>query len=272
MDESANREGAVNQDELIQKKLKEIETEINQTIPLISEPIPLITLDAEYQNDNVYMSKVNYIKEKYDTIRKVRPDGNCFFRAFGFSCLEYLIKNKKDYDAFKQIAINSKEKLVKLGFPQFTIEDFHDTFMEVIERVKPSDSDPNKTESGANPQQELHRLFNEQGYSDYVVVFLRLITSGQLQEGADFYLNFIDGNLTMAEFCHQEVEPMYKESDHIHIIAICSALNIGVRVEYMDRGEGQLTTTNHDFPDGLDPKVFLLYRPSHYDILYPKEH
>jgi ubiquitin thioesterase protein OTUB1 len=74
----------------------------------------------------------------------------------------------------------------------------------------------------------------------------------------------------MAEFCHQEVEPMYKESDHIHIIAICSALNIGVRVEYMDRGEAQLTTTNHDFPEGLEPKVFLLYRPSHYDILYPK--
>lgn len=73
----------------------------------------------------------------------------------------------------------------------------------------------------------------------------------------------------MAEFCHQEVEPMYKESDHIHIIAICSALNIGVRVEYMDRGEGH-SMAAHDFPDGLEPKVFLLYRPSHYDILYPK--
>ncbi len=71
-----------------------------------------------------------------------------------------------------------------------------------------SESDPSKTESGMTPKQELYRLFNEQGYSDYVVVFLRLITSGQLQEGADFYLNFIDGNLTMAEFCHQEVEPI----------------------------------------------------------------
>lgn len=84
-------------------------------------------------------------------------------------------------------------------------------FMTVIQQVAPND---NEEESLS----ELHRLFNDQGHSDYVVVYLRLITSGQLQEGADFYQNFIDGNCTMEEFRHQEVEPMYKESDHIHII------------------------------------------------------
>lgn len=57
----------------------------------------------------------------------------------------------------------------------------------------------------------------------------------------------------------------------ILITALCTALNVGVRVEYMDRGEaegGQVTA--HDFPDGLKPKVYLLYRPGHYDILYPQ--
>lgn len=62
---------------------------------------------------------------------------------------------------------------------------------------------------------------------------------------------------------------MYKESDHIHIIAICNALSVGVRVEYMDRGDGEEVKA-HDFPEDLKPKVFLLYRPGHYDILYPK--
>lgn len=137
--------------------------------------------------------------------------------------------------------------------------------MEVIDRVKPTGADGDQPVKLA----ELHQMFNEQGFSDYVVVYLRLITSGQLQEGADFYQNFIDGHGTMEEFRHQEVEPMYKESDHIHIIAICSALNVGVRVEYMDRGDGDQVRA-HDFPDGLTPKVYLLYRPGHYDILYPK--
>ena len=38
-------------------------------------------------------------------------------------------------------------------------------------------------------------------------------------------------------------------------------------VEGMDRGEGG-TTNPHVFPEGSEPKVYLLYRPGHYDILY----
>lgn len=65
--------------------------------------------------------------------------------------------------------------------------------MEVIEKVG-SSSDCNA---------ELHKLFNDQGYSDYVVVYLRLITSGQLQKEAEFYQHFIEGDRTVKEFCHQ---------------------------------------------------------------------
>lgn len=83
--------------------------------------------------------------------------------------------------------------------------------MTVVQSVAPNDDDEGTLS-------KFHELLNEQGHSDYVVVYLRLITSGHLQEGAAFYENFIDGNCTMEEFCHQEVEPMYKESDHIHII------------------------------------------------------
>lgn len=65
----------------------------------------------------------------------------------------------------------------------------------------------------------------------------------------------------------KEVEPMSKESDHIHIIALAQALNVSILVEYMDRGEGG-TVNHHVFPEGGDPRIFLLYRPGHYDILY----
>lgn len=53
------------------------------------------------------------------------------------------------------------------------------------------------------------------------------------------------------------------------ILALCNALNVGVRVEYMDRGEAEGVIA-HDFPEGREPTVFLLYRPGHYDLLYPK--
>lgn len=68
----------------------------------------------------------------------------------------------------------------------------------------------------------------------------------------------------------QEVEPMYKESDHIHIIALSSALDVGIRVRYMDRGQSTEAIA-HDFPEGSHVRVHLLYRPGHYDILYPND-
>jgi len=64
---------------------------------------------------------------------------------------------------------------------------------------------------------------------------------------------------------------MYKESDHIHIIALTDAIKVGTRIIYMDRCDGG-KVTNHDF--GIadaskdSPRVDLLYRPGHYDILY----
>lgn len=261
---TSNLKPEENQDELIIKQQREIEQEIAYSNPLVSESQAITSLNSAYLDDAVYISKVKDLSLKYRAIRRTRPDGNCFFRAFAYAYLEYLVLNKDEFSKFYEYAAKSRERLTEAGFPRFTIEDFYETFMEVINKVKPEGDDT------SSALVELHKLFNEQGYSDYVVVYLRLITSSHLQERAEFYQNFIDGNYTIVEFCHQEVEPMYKESDHIHIIAICSALEAGVRVEYMDRGDGEQVIA-HDFPEGCKPNVFLLYRPGHYDILYPNE-
>uniref|UniRef100_A0A8B9JMX5 Ubiquitin thioesterase n=1 Tax=Astyanax mexicanus TaxID=7994 RepID=A0A8B9JMX5_ASTMX len=196
------------------------------------------------------------LQKKYTFIRKTRPDGNCFYRAFGFSYLESLLDDSKELHRFKAVAAKSKMDLVSQGFTEFTIEDFHNTFMDLIEVC---DKQPSVG--------ELLNSFNEQSVSDYLVVYLRLVTSGFLQREEDFFQHFIEGGRTVREFCQQEVEPMSKESDHIHIIALAQALNVCILVEYMDRGEGG-TVNHHIFPEDGDPKVFLLYRPGHYDILY----
>ena len=77
-----------------------------------------------------------------------------------------------------------------------------------------------------------------------------------------------DVYLAMYLYFIQEVEPMYNESDHIHITALTAALGVSVRVVYMDRGEGG-QVNHHDFPEGTPPRLHVLYRPGHYDILYP---
>nr|CAH7762150.1 unnamed protein product [Callosobruchus chinensis] len=257
---TVNNNGNQNQDELILAQQRQIEKEISESVALVGALEAITSLDKEYSTDKIYLEKVKDLASKYKYIRRTRPDGNCFFRAFSYANLERLLDTPNEFNEFYNIAEMSKAILVDLGFPQFTVEDFYDTFMEVLKRLRGID---NKEDA----KKELHTIFNEQGYSDYMVVYLRLLTSGQLQKDQDFYSCFIEGDRTITDFCHQEVEPMYKESDHIHIMAACAAINAGVRVVYMDRGTGK-NCTEHDIPEGRIPTVHLLYRPGHYDILY----
>lgn len=84
-------------------------------------------LADEYLGDVVFIAKIKDLAGKYSHMRRTRPDGNCFFRAFAYAYMENLISNKDDYEQFRQLAEKSKDKLISLGFPKFTLEDFHET-------------------------------------------------------------------------------------------------------------------------------------------------
>ena len=101
--------------------------QISESIALVGEKESLKALESEYAEDLVYLSKAKVLGEKYSFFRRTRPDGNCFFRAFSYAYLERLISNKEEYEKFRELALKSKDNLVALGFPQFTVEDFHDT-------------------------------------------------------------------------------------------------------------------------------------------------
>ncbi|XP_046631797.1 ubiquitin thioesterase otubain-like [Daphnia pulicaria] len=247
------------QDEGILKQQREIEKEVAEIHPLVGNKQPLTCLLKEYMDDPIYTNKLTKLAGVYQSIRRVRPDGNCFFRGFGFSYFERLLDNEEEWKKFQAIVMGTKDQLISQGFPKFTLEDFFDSFMEVVNRLGGE---------GKMDAEELSRIFNDAGTSDYLVVYLRLVTSGQLQKEEDFYQNFLEGGKSMREFCQQEVEPMYRESDHMHAIALGSALKVGIRVVYLDRGEITTSPPEHDFPEDCTPSVYLLYRPGHYDILY----
>ncbi|PIA32817.1 hypothetical protein AQUCO_04300028v1 [Aquilegia coerulea] len=135
---------------------------------------------------------------------------------------------------------------------------------------------------------ELLTRSRDQSVSDYVVMFFRFVTSGEVRRRAEFFEPFILGlsNMTVEKFCKASVEPMGEESDHVHITALSDALGVAIRVMYLDRSScdtGSVSVNHHDFvpsisdsPNGTTnavaakPVMTLLYRPGHYDILYSK--
>lgn len=49
------------------------------------------------------------------------------------------------------------------------------------------------------------QTFQDEGLSNYIVVYLRLLTSAQLQKKSDFFENFIEGGRTVQEFRSQVI-------------------------------------------------------------------
>jgi ubiquitin thioesterase protein OTUB1 len=210
------------------------------------------------------------LAKKYSGLRRTRPDGNCFYRAVGYRYFEHLRGDADERAKAKKAVEASKETMNKLGFPPFTTEDFRDTFLEQVEATGQSDFS----------QQNLLDLWRDSGSSDYLVVFLRLLTSAELQERCDFYQPFMEEGQAVKDFCATQVEPMYVESDHLQATALSAALGLTVRIMYLDRGSadeasahdfGLEETTGEEKRPRVDPKIHLLYRPGHYDVLYPKE-
>lgn len=52
----------------------------------------------------------------------------------------------------------------------------------------------------------------------------RLICSAFLRDNESEYKDFIEGGRTLDQYCKDEVEPMWKECDHLCIIAMVNAL------------------------------------------------
>ncbi|KAG2265724.1 hypothetical protein Bca52824_072803 [Brassica carinata] len=225
--------------------------------PYVGDKEPLSSLAAEYQAGSpILLEKIKILDNQYIAIRRTRGDGNCFFRSFMFSYLEHILESR-DGAEVDRIKVN--------------------LFLEQLDDILPGSDESISYE-------ELVYRSRDQSVSDYIVMFFRFVTAGEIRTRAEFFEPFITGlsNSTVDQFCKISVEPMGEESDHIHITALSDALGVAIRVVYLDHSScdsGGVTVNHHDFvPVGTNEKqeeasapfITLLYRPGHYDILYPK--
>ncbi|XP_023539141.1 ubiquitin thioesterase otubain-like isoform X2 [Cucurbita pepo subsp. pepo] len=248
-------------DEIMQQK-SAIFVQEAEKVPFVGDKEPLSSLEAEYKSGSpILLEKIKVLSGQYAAIRRTRGDGNCFLRSFMFSYLEHILvsQDTAEVDRIKINVENCRKTLRSLGYTEITFEDFFELFLEQLESAL-------------------------QGNENSI----RFVTSGEIQKRSEFFQPFIMGltHGTVDQFCKSAVEPMGEESDHVHIIALSDALGVPIRVLYLDRSScdsGGISVNHHDFvPASNDvsgvnvgseikiPFITLLYRPGHYDILYPK--
>ncbi|KAJ3043791.1 hypothetical protein HDV00_004198 [Rhizophlyctis rosea] len=236
------------------------------TAPLISEKTGFDALQAEYATGlQVFKDKINQIVETCTGMRTARKDGNCFYRAFSFRYCELLWENAGTpwADAIWQRAAVPEQILKEQNYDWTLLEDFWD----VLKTAMTKQDDPAK----------LLEIFQTEHMTDGIVAWLRIITAAFLKENRDMYEAFIlDSYPSLDEFIANQVEPMCVESDQIHIAAMANLLGVRIKVANLDPTETSVGLNYHDIepmdpiPSNDQPSVVLLYRPGHYDVLYPK--
>ena len=252
----------------------EIEAE-QKTRPLISEIVELDSMIKEYDSTEAkgFQEQLKGLCENY-RIRRVRGDGNCFYRSFLFAYLDKLLAGLKDegskesaekeLERFKGVISKSLQDLVDVGYDEFAVETFFDILTEMLENL-PSMS-----------REALLDEFQEGGSGDHITWYMRALTAGYMKSHNDDFMPFIFAEGIYADigtFCVKEVEPMGRECEQVQIMALTQYLGVEVHITYVSGREGEEPIT-HRMPEGNgEPAKFAvtqLYRPGHYDLLYAK--
>ncbi|KAF4666822.1 OTU domain, ubiquitin aldehyde binding [Perkinsus chesapeaki] len=148
-------------------------------------------------------------------VRRIRPDGNCFYRAYAFGILEALrLHGQQDLPGtgtsfvnwFRElVAKDALERCEKAGYPRFTVEDFMEAFLEEMDKFGDNSGDKEV----------------DAGNDAYIVSFLRCLASSVLKLHASEYSPFLEtGYATIDQYTATEVDPMYKEADQLPIVSL----------------------------------------------------
>lgn len=95
--------------------------------------------------------------------------------------------------------------MISAGFEKLVVEDFCEIATRTLKRCIEKTHDLTT----------LQILFQEEEQSNYLVMFLRFLTSATIQNQRDLFSAYIDEALTVELFCRMEVEPLDVEADNV---------------------------------------------------------
>jgi len=236
-----------------------IRNDMDQNTPLISDLLNISTLVDEYIENQQYINSVKEIANKYKSIRKIRRDGNCFYRGFIYRIFEYICINKNNNLFEKMIGkIELAKTLAKKNTQLDFIDEFYNAFFGEFCSCY---------NSGDSCRDYLDKLFhkNNKEKCNYLICFIRYSIAQYLRENKLLYEAYIEKDFEI--YLETEVEQIDNEVDQIQIMAIVNLFDIGVKIEYLNKVKNEVIKYPEDINDN-DIFINFLFRPGHYDLLY----
>lgn len=247
----------------------EIQREIEMASPMFSQILGIDELEREYSTNPNFLRKLPWLQSHFPHFRRTRGDGNCFYRCVLFSLLEQFITHSSELSSqsaiseiYKHTLKTVKESgtiLSAAGFEPICYEDFIEILTFKLESVHHTSIETLKND------------FEDKMLADSIVMFSRFLISAYMRLNSEKFEGFTEGYATVLDYCKSEVEPMDKESEQLQVMAVAEAFGLKIKILYLDRSD-QDKCSEIEFPveySGPNFSIFLLYRPGHYDLLYP---
>ena len=260
--EEEKKDNKKSENDLILDYENTLRKEIELTTPLISDELPISKLTEEYKSNEEYLKSIENISKKYKTYRKVRRDGNCFYRSFIYRLFEQAcIRNDKVlFEKIKQKIIESKKLTEKNGYEWAVVQDFYEIFLKEFNECF------NSLSEGIIPREYLDKLFSDNEKGNYMIYFIRFCLAAYLKENKENYKSYIE--IDFDEWVRKEVEAIDHVADQIQIMACVNYFDVGVKIEYLNKFKNEVVKLPENKPDN-EFFIYLLFSPGHYDILYP---
>ena len=236
--------------------------QIELSTPLISEQLNINILLDDYKNNFEYANSIKEITNKYKYIRKVRRDGNCFYRSFIYRLFEYIcMKNDNAlYEKIKKKIMEAKDMIKNNGYDWTFIEDFYKIFYSQFYY-----SFNSLQTKGETVRDYIDALFKDKEAGNYLIYFIRFCIAAYLKENSFLYEVYVD--MPFQNWITNEVEAIDHEADQIQIMACVNYFDIGVKIEYLNSVKNEVMKFPEDKPE-KDIFITVLFTPGHYDILY----
>jgi ubiquitin thioesterase protein OTUB1 len=264
-------------DQQILELTAKLKAEEAEKRPLVGPNEPLSSLQDEYCNALIFTRKIHFLQAQgYQHIRRLRGDGDCFYRAVAFAFASSAIRQGATDQASARL--QSLDAEVGTFFDREIVQDFAEPLQQLL-KERPA-------------EEALLARFNDPEVSNSTVVYLRLLSSAHIRKNGDEFFPFLfsyeddarildpeTGMPSVVAFCQHYIEAMSRDADHLAITGLTQALDLKLKIAYLDQSKGEESgpdgvegQTSVDFVD-FDGSAFslgdsvLLLRPGHFDIL-----
>uniref|UniRef100_A0A0B7KQE7 ubiquitinyl hydrolase 1 n=1 Tax=Bionectria ochroleuca TaxID=29856 RepID=A0A0B7KQE7_BIOOC len=242
--------------------------------PLVGEKTTTSIITQEYEKaDASFVEKTYNLPQTFQHYRPIQGDGNCGWRAIGFSYYEKLIEigNRSQVESELARLRGLNQMLPSAGYQYW--EDFADEALTLLQDVADNIGNPSIA------HQLIFQRWNEDGATQSIIYYFRMLAGMFLKMHDATYDPFIADAGGIPGYCSSTVDIPNKEIEHLGITALVDVLlkpiNVVLEILYLDRSPGP-HATKYRFPEEANEQdesqfgaiIYLLFRPTHYDILY----